>query len=168
MPRIPKVQPMTEIETEFLPIDRDYLDASYTWLRDEAFAALIMATPVTKAAQIKWFSSLKAREDYYIRGIKYAGAWIGGFGLRHMDRERRTAEYWVQIYPEEFRSKGIGTATFGHCKEVAREFGITSIDLYVAHSNRSALKAYERWGFSPAESERANAYRMTFTLTAGS
>ena len=155
---------MPASETEFLPIDHDYLDASYAWLRDEAFAALIMAAPVTRADQIKWFGSLEGREDYYIRGIRYGGAWIGGFGVRHIDRARRTAEYWVQIYPEELRAKGIGAATFGHCKDVARALGINAIDLYVARSNRSAFQAYERWGFFPAKSERADAYRMTYSL----
>ncbi|WP_098410007.1 GNAT family N-acetyltransferase [Thioclava sp. ES.031] len=144
-------------------IDKAFLKASREWLLDPTFRELIMAQPVDKAAQEAWFASLAERSDYLIWGLK-TSEWIGACGIKNIDFDNRSAEYWGYIYPAHLRGAGIGWQVLHFIVSKARSFGIDKLWLRVSKNNQSAILTYERWGFSRVCSEGHDIIRMELFL----
>ncbi|MES5822184.1 GNAT family N-acetyltransferase [Streptomyces sp. RG80] len=53
------------------------------------------------------------------------------------------------VWPEELRSRGIGTSLIHAAEELARERGITVVGLGVAKDNPRAAELYARLGYTP-------------------
>jgi RimJ/RimL family protein N-acetyltransferase len=148
----------------FEAIDRGFLEQSLLWLEDKAFAALILAAPVTPEAQEQWFASLPSRDDYAIWGIKIQGQWVGACGLKHICHAQHNAEYWGYIYPTSLRGKGFGHHMFTFLVSEARQRGLQSLYLHVSIQNQMAIDAYTRWGFVMMPHEDPTPHLMEITL----
>ncbi len=135
-------------EVLFKPIDRQYLDDFRSWVAVKEFKDLILAEPPTRAQQMLWFENLDKRSDYLISGIMVSGRWVGACGLKKIDHDLRSAEYFGFIYPDDLRGAGIGWSMFGWCRQRGIELGLSKLDLVVARDNHRARQAYLRWGFS--------------------
>lgn len=134
---------------EFREIDRSFLKASREWFEDDTFRRMIDAVKVDEAVQRAWFDSLPGRCDYRIWGVTSNGQWIGSTGLKHIDLDKREAEYWGFIYPIEYRERGHGRRMFARCTDYARYMGLDRIYLRVLIDNKQAISAYTRWGLRP-------------------
>ncbi|PAZ17266.1 GNAT family N-acetyltransferase [Streptomyces sp. SA15] len=55
----------------------------------------------------------------------------------------------VGVWPEELRSRGIGTALIRSCEELAPERGFTVVGIGVAKDNPRAAALYARLGYEP-------------------
>ena len=147
----------------FETLDAVFLQMSRDWLQDKAFRELIMAEPIEKEAQEAWFASLTDRRDYLIWGIK-APEWIGACGLKNIDFEKCSAEYWGYIYPIQLRGVGIGREMFDFLKDQARNIGVGRLWLRVSSRNEAAIASYRRWGFTMIESEDLEVIQMELDL----
>jgi len=122
-----------------------------------------MAQPVSLETQEAWFCSLSERRDYLIWGLKSVN-WIGACGLKNIDPDACSAEYWGYIFPPDFRGAGIGSKMFKFiCKEACKS-GIDKLWLRVAETNEAAISAYQRWGFSETQSKEGGVIYMETCL----
>jgi RimJ/RimL family protein N-acetyltransferase len=147
----------------FKTIDETFLVVSRQWMADSDFRALIMAEPIQKDAQNKWFEGLPQMQDYKIWGIRKQDAWVGAFGLKRIRGELGIAEYWGYIYPKNFRGLGLGRRMFEKCRVYCQSNGIRTIELVVSPDNTLALSAYKKWGFQDGGRTTDGVLRMVFS-----
>ena len=153
----------SKLDFAFENIDETFLAVSRQWMTDSDFRALIMAEPIDKDAQNKWFEGLPQMQDYKIWGIRHQNAWIGAFGLKGIRGELGIAEYWGYIYPKNFRGIGLGRRMFEKCRVYCRSNDIRTIELKVSVDNTLALSAYKKWGFQEKDSTAEGVLRMVFS-----
>lgn len=154
------------MDIEFVKFDRVYLEISYTWLKDPEISKMIDAPTVTKKGQEDWYGSLPFRKDYYIWGIKKDGQPIGAVGLKNIDYEKGSGEYFGYIGEKQFWGMGIGTKMLVFIKGKAEELGLRSLDLKVNPSNLRAIHLYQKFGFKSQEgSVNQHSIELSYSLT---
>lgn len=149
-------------DIEFQDIDQIFLAQSREWLADIKFRKLIMADKVDERVQSQWYKKLSTRNDYKIWGAKFNKEWVGACGLKHIDKNKQTAEYWGYIYPVKLRGKGFGREMLNTCCRYGEELRLKSLYLTVAQDNISAQAAYRRWGF--CDIDRGQSDQITMEL----
>lgn len=106
-----------------------------------------MAPDFTKESQNNWFYSLKQRTDYLIWGVEFESKPIGTFGLKNIDYNSKSAEYFGYIGEKEYWSKGIGKVMIEYIIKKAMENNLNKIYLKVLKYNERAIKLYLKNGF---------------------
>jgi RimJ/RimL family protein N-acetyltransferase len=125
----------------------EYLDKSWVWLNDPEIKKLTLTPDFTRQQQLDFYENVKARTDYWIRGVSCDAVPVGVAGLKNISYENCEAEYWGFIGEKKYHGKGGGTAMLRMVFDEARRMGITRIYLYVWKENRVAIALYSRSGF---------------------
>lgn len=132
------------IMVEFTGFDEIFLKKSAEWLADPAIKYLTASPSIDEYSQRKWYESLKNRNDYVIYGVRYQGKPIGVVGLKHIDLNRRQAEYFGYIGEKEMWGRGVGTRMMEYIEEVALVRNIRRIYLKVIENNTNAIGLYKK------------------------
>jgi len=134
-----------EISIKFCEYEEIFLDLSRVWLRDQEIKELTMTPDFDDEGQKKWYKSLKNKEDYYIRGIKYKEKPIGVVGIKNINSD--SAEYWGYIGEKDYWGMGLGKYLLDYCYRYAQSIGLSFLYLKVAIGNDRAIKLYKKMGF---------------------
>lgn len=132
---------------KFVKYTKEFFDYSKEWLSDKEIQRLTAAPETDDETRAKWFSELKDRKDYYIRGIAIDDLPIGAVGIKHIDYEKRTGEYWGYIGNKEYWGKGIGKQMLENMCEEAGKLGLYTLSLKVVEFNDRAIHLYNKHGF---------------------
>lgn len=128
-----------------------FLELSWQWLNDPEMKKLTMTKDFTKEDQLKFFSSLHLRNDYWIKGMMYDGLPIGVMGIKNI--RPASGEYWGYIGDKRFWGKGLGASMLEMAVAKGRELSLRELHLRVAGYNERAKSLYKRFGFVFISSE---------------
>ena len=138
--------------------DMEYLAKSYDWLNDGEIRRLIDGPQiVTYEQQLKWYSQILLDPTYLIWGVEYNGIAIGACGLKHVDFEKKSGEYWGYIGEKSYWG-GKGHSLLSLIYRKARDYQLDKIDLVVSSFNTRAYKLYITEGFSVTKYEGNKIY----------
>lgn len=135
------------MDINFAFYDKKYCELSWKWLNDSEIKILTMTPDFTKESQNSWFLSLKQRNDYLIWGIECDKKPIGNLGLKNINYDSKSAEYFGYIGEKEYWSKGIGKFMMEFILNKAGEKDFNKIHLKVLKSNNRAISLYLKYGF---------------------
>ena len=135
------------MKIKFVEYDNEYLDLSWMWLNDPEIKDLIMAPDITKESQKQWYDELKARNDYYIWGIKDGNVRIGAVGIKRVNLKDKSGEYFGYIGNKKYWGLGIGTNMIEYIINFAKTKQLSTVYLWVSRSNSRAIRLYEKNGF---------------------
>lgn len=134
-----------------VPYTEQFLDRSWTWLRDPEIKALTMTPDFERDDQLRFFDSLPQRHDYRIWGVELLGkGLIGAAGLKNI--EGASAEYWGYIGEKEYWGRGLGRQMLAAIEDQARALEIDRLRLIVAKENRRAVTLYRHSGYAVDDS----------------
>lgn len=136
-----------DLNVSFVPYDDVFFEKSASWLSDPEIKYLTMTPDLDDKTRKEWFEGLSLREDYYIEGIMLDDEPIGAVGLKHIDLNNRTGEYWGYIGEKEYFGKGIGHIMVEHMIRYAKSIGIQLVSLRVRNDNERAKRLYQKRGF---------------------
>lgn len=132
-----------EHEITFEPYNNLFLEKSWEWLNDPILKKLTCTPNFSKEEQLKWFSSLPDKKNYFIKGIMFNNIPIGACGLKHISNIE--AEYWGYIGLKDYWGKGFGSTIMEYIEYIAKnEFKISSIYLFVSKDNERAIRLYKK------------------------
>lgn len=143
----------------FVDYDEKYLDLSWVWLRDPEIKSLTMTPDFTKEDQLSFFSKLRERNDYFIKGIEYEGTPIGACGLKSINST--SGEYWGYIGNKEYWGNGIGKIIIDFIVKHARKLELKKVWLKVDGKNSRAIRTYEKYGFNLVEGDNVKIYEYS-------
>lgn len=133
------------------------LEKSWNWLNDSEIKHLTSTPDFSKEDQQKWFSGLENNTKYWVKGIQYNNKTIGVAGLKKIDTDNKTAEYFGYIGEKEYWGKGLSSDLFTLIFTIAKnQFDLKSLYLNVIPENIRAIKAYEKAGFTISENTDSN------------
>lgn len=133
------------------------LEKSWNWLNDPEIKHLTSTPDFSKEDQQKWFSGLENNTKYWVKGIQYNNKTIGVAGLKKIDTDNKTAEYFGYIGEKEYWGKGLSSDLFTLIFTIAKnQFDLKSLYLNVIPENIRAIKAYEKAGFTISENTDSN------------
>lgn len=78
--------------------------------------------------------------------VDEADVYQGSVSLKHIDREKKEAEYAISMHPQA-QGKGAAKAASAAILELARELGLKRIYLNVLAENERANRFYQKFGF---------------------
>ena len=133
---------------DLVDFDHNYFSKSKEWLSDPEVIKLADAHDVTDEQRIVWFKSLSQRDDYYIKGVSVSGIPVGAVGIKHIDKDKATGEYWGYIGEKQYWGKGIGKEMIRKILELAySSLKLRKIYLKVLNDNFRAISLYDKIGF---------------------
>lgn len=139
------------MDIRLVDFDDVFLEVSYKWLTDKEIKELTMTPDINKEGQKKWFDELKNRKDYLVKGVTADGYPVGAVGLKHIDLNSRTAEYFGYIGEKKYWGKGIGSIMMKDIEFIAKKLGIRVIYLKVLNINHRALRLYLKRGYKDVQ-----------------
>ena len=144
---------MNNIESRisFVEYTKIFLEKSYKWLNDLEIKYLTDTPDFTKEAQQEWFETLSNRNDYKVWGIEFDKKPIGVVGLKHINNQESTAEYFGYIGEKEYWGHGIRKLMIQFCIKQAKLMKINNLTLNVIKDNIRAINLYRRFGFETFE-----------------
>ncbi|WP_367399294.1 GNAT family N-acetyltransferase [Chryseobacterium sp. S0630] len=135
----------------------EILSKSWDWLNEPEIKHLTSTPDFSKDDQQKWFSSLNQNPTYWVKGIRYNNNIIGVAGLKNINIDEGSAEYFGYIGEKEYWGKGLSAEIFKHIFKFAKEkLNLKSLYLKVITENTRAIKAYENAGFVKQNSTDSN------------
>lgn len=137
--------PMDDIQ--FIKYSHDFLELSKKWLSDPEIKRLTMTPDIQEEEQERWFHGLEQRKDYFIRGITADGNLIGAVGIKHIDFQERTGEYWGYIGEKQYIGRGIGKLMVTQMCREGKKMNLDILYLKVAEYNVRAYQLYLKQGF---------------------
>lgn len=148
---------MKDIESHisFVEYTKTFLDKSYEWLNDPEIKYLTDTPDFTKEAQKKWFDSLEKRSDYKVWGIIFDNKPIGVVGLKHIDLQQQSAEYFGYIGEKKYWGHGIGKLMISYSITEVKKLNLQSLYLNVIKTNIRALNLYKKFNFSFVENKNS-------------
>lgn len=147
-------------EVEFREFNRDVLEKSWKWLNDPIIKELTSASEFDPESQERWFESLKARTDYYIRSIWYNGKPIGVMGIKHLTD--KDGEAFGYLGEKEYWGKTIGVQGLQYMIDYAKSIKLESLYAIVLKENINSYKLMRRFGFEKEKEidENTNVMRL--------
>jgi RimJ/RimL family protein N-acetyltransferase len=134
------------------PLREDDSPTLFRWINDRELVTLSAPfEPVSEEAHRRWFEDVRARDDVEIWAIRIVEGerLIGSCQLREIDPGGRRAELQIRIGEREAWGKGFGTeAVELLVRHAFEDLGLRWIELQVFATNRRAIRAYERAGFT--------------------
>ena len=140
------------MDVKLVDFDQKYLDNSWNWLYDHELKEMTSAPLITKDEQLKWFESIKKKDNYLIWGIEVDTKPIGACGLKNINRIE--GEYWGYIGEKSYWGKGIGSMMMNMIIGKAKELKLKKIYLKVLKVNFRAIKLYEKFNFIITENQK--------------
>ncbi len=151
-------------ELKLISYTEEILEKSWNWLNDSEIKKLTYTPDFTKKDQKNWFDSLGDNPSYYIKGVEFDGKIIGVAGLKKIDLENRSAEYFGYIGEKEYWNKGLSKLILSKISVQAKDlFNLNSLYLNVTTENIRAIRAYENFGFRINKIEKENV-KMSLNL----
>jgi len=135
----------------FVEYDNRFFVLSKDWLEDQQIKRLTMTPETSESSRKLWFESLRMRKDYYIQGVTVDEVPIGAVGIKHIDLQKATGEYWGYIGEKAYIGKGIGHVMVSQMIDKAKELGLRTMYLRVAEYNERAIRLYHKHGFQETE-----------------
>lgn len=139
------------------PLEEGDRERIYQWLQDPDLVSLTFIVPgpnssdrtnFSRLASDHYFNMLVQDPDRKTFAIVLDGAHVGSIGLKKIDLNRRSCEFFMEVGPTDLRGKGIGSAALSMVLDYAYfELGMQTVNLEVLEFNEGALKVYERLGF---------------------
>lgn len=136
-------------------MDKDFL---YRWAGHKVYTYPITAEQII---------SRLSENDAIVLKILYEDKIIGTIELSQIDRQNSKARICRFIVKEDYRGRGLGPKVLNEAMGYAyREWDICSFSLGVFINNTSAIRCYEKAGFSidshyeSPEGSKWNAYNM--------
>ena len=130
-----------------VPFDEQYLKRSYEWLNDSEIRELTDGpVNITREGQMKWYALILNDETYKIWGIEWDGGPIGACGIKHINYNKHSGEYWGYIGEKQYWG-GKGHLIFEQIYRKAKELKIEILTLNVLKNNLRAYKLYNTEGF---------------------
>jgi len=140
--------------------DVTFLEKSWEWLNDPEIKQLTLTPDFSKEDQLNFYNSLPQKKDYWIKGIAEDGIPIGAMGLKNINKEHSSAEYWGYIGEKEYWGKGIGKFVLKEAIRKTRELNLKKIYLKVSRKNLRARILYEKMGFKLKSSGEIEQYEI--------
>lgn len=142
---------------ELVDYTEEVLEKSWSWLNDPEIKLLTSTPDFTQEDQKKWFSKLDNTDNYFIKTLSINNKNIGVAGLKKINKNNKTAEYFGYIGEKEFWGKGLSNQILSKIISIAKEkFELESIYLNVIPGNIRAIRAYENFGFRIDSIENEN------------
>lgn len=148
------------MEIRFKVFDEKFLDKSFLWLNDKEVKRLTMSPNITKEEQKKWFDKLNKRNDYLIWGVTYDDMPVGVVGMKQINYQEKTAEYFGYIGEKNFWGYGIGKQMMEFIINNAKKSKLEKLYLYVSSENARAIALYEKYGFILCEKRNLDTLLM--------
>lgn len=152
------------LQIEFVPFDEEYLERSWTWLADPEIKRLTDTPDITREGQRKWFAHLATADDYVVWGVLANCVPVGVVGLKHIDVENGTGEYFGYLGEKDHWGKGIGVAMLDFIAKQALERGLNKLCLKVLKENVRAINLYKKYGFCEIDIESHREEFMEYIL----
>ncbi len=131
------------------PLGVRHLEQTLRWINNPEIAKPFgLDRHITDVQHMAWFMSLQEDETQNIWAIEQDSfGHIGNIGLKNIDRQHRSGEYWIYLSPEA-QGHGFATAATELVLEQAFDaLGLQKVYLHVNPDNHAALQVYERCGF---------------------
>lgn len=132
---------------KFVEYSKVFFEYSKEWLEDKEIKWLTVTPDTDDEERNKWFYGLKDRNDCHVWGIVAENLPIGVVGIKRIDYERKTGEYWGYIGNKEYWGRGIGNKMVERMCREAKELGLDTLSLKVAEYNHRAIHLYDKYGF---------------------
>jgi len=137
----------------FVEYTEVFLEKSWIWLNDTEIKKLTLTPTFTKEQQVRFFKTIKERDEYLIKGILFNSSPIGACGLKNIDKQNQTAEFWTYIGEKQMWGKKLGVRILDEMLNHARILDLKSITLKVSVDNIRAISLYEKIGFIKTSSQ---------------
>jgi diamine N-acetyltransferase len=138
-------------EVALIALTENHLPDLFEWINEREQVLLNAAyRPVNEEAHRAWFSSLHARKDVVIFGIKIqkTDMLIGTCQLQNINYIHRNAEMRIRIGKQSEREQGYGTEAIRLILDFAfKDLNLHRVYLYVFKTNVIALHVYKKVGF---------------------
>lgn len=144
---------------ELVKYDYDFLMASRKWLSDPIIKKMTLASDIDPIAQEEWFKNLENRKDYIIFGVVFEGEKIGALGIKNIDINIKSGEYWGYIGEKKYWGRGIGSQMLKEMIKSCKSMSIERLYLKVRKDNIRAIQLYKKNGFEIFE-ESIDMYLM--------
>jgi diamine N-acetyltransferase len=146
--------------------EREDIPRFVSWLNDpEVYRHLLLAYPLSQAAEEKWFDGMVARgpaEQVLVIEARVGGTWtpIGNTSFMRLDWVNRSAEIGIFIGEKSQWNQGYGREAM----KLMLRHGFGSMNLHRIHlrvhaDNPGAIKAYLAAGFVQEGVLRQDVYR---------
>lgn len=133
------------------PLREEDAEILFRWINERELVLLSSRfDPPTEEEHRSWFSSIRARDDVEIWGIRLVedDRLIGSCQLHSIDRHHRNAELQVRIGERVAWGRGYGTEAVRLLVSHAfDDLDLHRVSLHVFTHNERAIRAYERAGF---------------------
>lgn len=146
---------------ELRVLDKDLLYLTAEWLKDPELKYLTQTQDFTYQDQLTWFNKINVEEPS-VFGVFYFGSPVGVVGLKNIDFEHQTAEYFGYIADKSHRGLGIGNFMLEKMISLAKEKGIVLLWLQVLKENFPAVCLYRKHKFLAKD---VNDEKILMTLT---
>lgn len=150
------------IKVEFRAFDRRVLDKTWEWLHDPEIKYLMYSPDMTRESQLKWFQSLKERNDYLVEAVWRNEDPIGVVGLKNITAD--DAEIFGYIGDKEYWGKAIGMDMMQRVLYHARSRGLSSVYAQILKINRNSYRLHRRFGFAMDGEVDDNTIKMRLHL----
>ena len=140
------------MEIQVVNFDKIFLSHSWEWLNEPELKKLTNTPDFTQEDQLRWYESLKYKNDYLVWGILADSKPIGVCGLKKITQT--DCEYWGYIGEKEYWGKGIGKSIMYLLEEEAKKLKLNSIWLQVLQENSRAILLYKKTGYQIDKIER--------------
>lgn len=137
-----------------------FLEKSWEWLNDPEIKLLTLTPDFTKEGQIKFYNSLPARTNYWIKGIAVNNIPIGLVGLKNINTSQKSGEYWGFIGEKSFWGKGIGKFMIEEVLKKTKELRLKKVYLNVSSKNLRARNLYQKMHFKKVSEGEIEQYEI--------
>lgn len=146
----------------FVEFDKQYFEKSKKWLSDPQIKWLTLTPEIDEEARERWFWGLKERKDYLIWGLEVDYLPVGAVGIKHIDYNQCSGEYWGYIGEKQLIGHGIGKAMLKEMIDQALALGLKKLVLRVGDYNERARSLYKYFGFQETSREQQQGFQIIF------
>lgn len=132
------------------PLCLDDADRMLEWMRDSDITRYLrIGGPDTKRETVEGFirSCVDERENLHRAVVSADGEYLGTVSLKHIDHEKKEAEYAISMHPSALGTGASAAASTLIVKLAFEELGLERVYLNVLEENLRAVKFYRKFGF---------------------
>ena len=133
------------VEIEVRDFTRIVLEKSWEWLSDSEIKGLTATPNFDRDTSVKWFESLKSRNDYLVKAMYYNDKPIGVFGLKNLNEI--DGEAFGYIGEKEYWGKTVGVQALEFLINYGKSINLKSIYSVMLKTNLHSYKLHRRLGF---------------------
>lgn len=133
------------VEIEVRDFTRIVLEKSWEWLSDSEIKGLTATPNFDRDTSVKWFESLKSRNDYLVKAMYYNDKPIGVFGLKNLNEI--DGEAFGYIGEKEYWGKTVGVQALEYLINYGKSINLKSIYSVMLKANLHSYKLHRRLGF---------------------